>query len=135
MFNFPYDVFTFRSCFPQAWLGLPTGSHEVVPLCWRRIGIEFPVAAGGLRPIILLSSSPKELAKACTQITYFGKDFFTKPHLPHHETEAVHVGLRAIGFSFVYFRCHVQHCSTYGSQDYVLIFGQAQVCHFDVPVS
>ena len=130
-FNFLNRSFAFHSRCSLAWLRLPTGCHQFGQLCWRRIGIESPGTSGGLGPIIAFTYSSEKVAL----ITLFEEDSFTKPHLPHYETKAVHVGLRAVGLSFVYFRCHVQYCTTYGSRDSVFQFGQAQVCHFDVVAS
>lgn len=134
-FNFLNKGFAFRGRCSLAWLSLPTGCHQFGQRCWRKIGIESPAAPGGLGLIASFTYSSKKVAQAQTLIAQFGEDSLTKPHLPHYETKAVHVGLRAVGFSFVYLRCHVQYCSTYGSRDSVFQFGQAQVCHFDVVAS
>ena len=125
-FNFLYQDLTFHRGFPHTWIRIPKGHHQLDPFCRRRVASAFEF----LFLHLYLSGN-----LVLTPGDRFRRKPFTKPHFPHHQSEAVHVHLGVVDFLFgAYLWSHVQWCATICSCDLVFNGGQPQVCHFDLLV-
>ena len=127
LFNFLHQFFTFRGSFPSAWLGIPKAHHQFDPFCRRRVAIA-STSFGALFPLVYF---PGNLVLAVGG--RIRTNSFTKPHFPHHQSEAVHVYLGIVDFFFeAYLWSHVLWWATICSRYLVSKGGQPQVCHFDM---
>ena len=125
-FNFLYQDLTFHRGFPHTWIRIPKGHHQLDPFCRRRVASAFEFL---FLHLYLLGNL------VLTAAERFRRYYFTKPHFPHHQSEAVHVHLGVVDFLFgAYLWSHVQWCATICSCDLVFNGGQPQVCHFDLLV-
>ena len=125
LFNFLYQDLTFHRGFPHAWIIIPKGHHQLDPFCRRRVACA-SASFTALFPLVYLSGN-----LVLTPGDRFRTNSFTKPHFPHHQSEAVHVHLGVVDFLFgAYLWSHVQWCATICSCDLVFNGGQPQVCHF-----
>ena len=100
--NFLQQFFTFRGRFPSGWLGIPKAHHQFDPFCRRRVA-SASASFGALFPLVYLSGN-----LVLTAADRARRNYFTKPHFPHHQSEAVHVHFGIVDFLFAaYLRSHV----------------------------
>ena len=127
LFNFLHQFFTFHDRFSNAWLGIPKAHHQFDPFCRRRVA-SASASFGALFPLVYLSGN-----LVLTAGDRFRTNYFTKPHFPHHQSEAVHVHLGIVDSIFAaYLWSHVPWWATVCSRYLVFKGGQSQVCHFDL---
>ena len=119
LFNFFYQDLTFHRSFPHTWIRIPKGHHQLDPFCRRRVASAFEFLFLHLYLLGNLVLTPEDR---------FRRKSFTKPHFPHHQSEAVHVHLGIVDFLFAtYLWSHVPFCASIRSRYPGFKGGQPQV--------